>query len=161
MGLDAHVYCRCISDRIARQHPFPELLVFSSVEGAYLCGPATERHHEVHDKWFDNSCAHHGYAARERLGNIAGVALIKETLECAEDRTALRFPLFLRKVVYDGTHTGDHIELGDIPALIKEIEASRLIVFGDKNHKEIFEEFMTKMDRLSQACLNTNHPLVF
>lgn len=161
MSLDAHVYCRCIQDKKTTQHPFPELLVFSPVDGPSLEDTANFHQYRAHDDWFRDSCEHHGHAASEHLGNIAAIAFVRERLEMAEQLGERVFPVLLNQVVYNGVHAADYVDASHVKKLAEEVESAKALSFDDAKDKKFFDEFMNKMSRLCQASLETGYPIVF
>ena len=158
MGLDAHVRCSCIRDGRARADPFPERLLFDEAAGPYLGGDPSLEDSITHDRWFDDSCEHHGYVISERLGNISMIAHIREFLVGLQGRPRPRFPILLQQVVYDGTHSGDYISHEQAPTLLKEVEVVlQSADILDANEKEFF----TSLKRLCLASIETQNPIVF
>jgi hypothetical protein len=102
MGLNASVRCNCIKEGKAPLHPFPELLAFDETGEPTLKGHGNIESDSwlKHDKWYRDSCPRSGCLVDKRLGNIAAVAYIRGFLE---DNSPNDFPLFLERVVYDGT----------------------------------------------------------
>lgn len=69
-----------------------------------------------------------------------------------------RFPILLKRVVYDGTHGGDWIPASLSPALLKEVQlvlaSKEILTPGER-------EFFQNMRRLCAASLTTGNPIVF
>ena len=155
MGLDAWVCCNCIKEGKAPTHPFPQLLALDKTGEAILRneGEAGLDLWLAHDKWYRNSCSHSGHLISKRLGNIAAVAHVREFLERNAPNS---FPLFLGRVVYDGTHTGDCITAGDAPQLLAETQrlqgmTSDLLIL----------QFTSDITELAEASISTGNPIVF
>jgi hypothetical protein len=158
MGLDAHVRCSCIKDGRAKPHPFPDRLLFDETAEPYLRESPSLEDWKVHDRWFADSCEHHGYLISERLGNISMIAHIRESLRELESRPGPRFPILLQEVAYNGIHTGDSIRYENAQGLLKEVEA----VLRRADILEADEkEFFCKMKRLCEASIETHNPIVF
>ena len=69
-----------------------------------------------------------------------------------------RFPILLKRVVYDGTHCGDWIPASLSPALLKEVK----LVLASKDILTPGERgFFQNMRRLCAASLATGNPIVF
>ena len=56
------------------------------------------------------------------LGNITRVQHVREFLRGLQGDPGPKFPILLKKVVYDGTHTGDWIPVKESPALLREVD---------------------------------------
>jgi len=69
-----------------------------------------------------------------------------------------KFPILLKKVVYDGTHTGDWLPVKESPALLWEVDlvlgSSDILTEGEK-------EFFQTMKRLCEASVATGSPIMF
>ncbi len=86
------------------------------------------------------------------------VAHLREFLRGLEGDPSPRFPIFLTKVVYDGTHSGDWIPCNMAAALLKEVDTvlhSSDILDGSE------KEFFASMKRLCEASIATGNPIVF
>jgi hypothetical protein len=156
MGLDAFVCCNCIREGKAIAHPFPEKLVFDDGGQPALKDGASTDDWIKHDHWLAESCEHAGFLVSVRLGNISMIAHVRELLGDLQ-RTNLRFPILLEKVVYDGTHSGDSISTPDVPPLRKEVNTMLLRNTLDSMDKGFF----TSMKRLCEASIATGNPIVF
>jgi hypothetical protein len=158
MGLDGQVRCRCIQDGFAKPHPFPERLAIDETIEPFLTGNPTLDENLVHDRWFRDSCLHHGYVAQERLGNISSIAQVRELLRSLERDKTARFPILLEKVVYSGTHSGDFLPACESAGLLKEMAAAdQLRGIWDACDREFF----TSLRRLCEASLETRNPIIF
>ena len=69
------------------------------------------------------ACEHEGLLVSEFLGNITRVQHVREFLRGLQGDPGPKFPVLLKKVVYDGTHTGDWIPVKQSPALLREVDA--------------------------------------
>lgn len=159
MSLDAYVRCTCIRDGKAKNpHPFPERLTWDKMNAPSLNGDADEDEWEAHDKWVQEACEHEGYLVSEFLGNITRIQNVREFLRGLQGNPGPKFPILLKKVVYDGTHTGDYLPAKQTPALLKEVDlvlhSSDILTQGEK-------EFFESMKRLCEASLATGNPIGF
>jgi hypothetical protein len=66
----------------------------------------------------------------------------------------------LQRVVYNGIHGGDHINVEDVADLANELESAKSLIVADPE-KAFFLHFIEKMCRLCEASLGTGHPIVF
>jgi hypothetical protein len=158
MSLDGFVRCTCIRDGKAKPHPFPRRLKLDKRGEPILSGDPSEDEWEAHDQWLADSCEHGGFLVSLFLGNITRVQRLRSFLRALEGKPGPRFPLLLTKVLYDGTHTGDHLPRNKSVALLKEVETvlqSRDILADS----EI--EFFDNMKQLCQASIATGNPILF
>jgi hypothetical protein len=123
-----------------------------------LTGDPTEEEWEAHDHWVQQSCEHEGFLISEPLGNITRVQHVREFLRGLQGDPGPKFPIHLKKVVYDGTHTGDFLAIKDSPALLREVDlvlaSSDILTEGEK-------EFFHSMKRQCEASIATENPIVF
>ncbi|MGC2450947.1 MAG: hypothetical protein WA477_25100 [Candidatus Sulfotelmatobacter sp.] len=159
MSLDGYVRCSCIRDgKVKKPHPLPDRLMWDDSNAPYLNGDPTDDEWEAHDEWVRKSCEHQGFLASEFLGNITRVKNVREFLKGLQGKPGPMFPILLKKVVYNGTHTGDWLPAKQTPALLKEVDlvlASRdILTPGEK-------EFFESMRRLCEASIATGNPISF
>ena len=158
MSLDAFVRCTCIRDGRAKPHPFPDKFILDESGEPSLSGDPTEKQWEKHDRWVQQSCEHEGYLISEALGNITRAQHVREFLRGLQGDPGPKFPILLKKVVYDGTHTGDFIPVKDSPALLREVD---LVLGSSDILTECEKEFFHSMKRLCEASIATSNPIVF
>ena len=158
MSLDAYVRCTCIRDGKAKPHPFPDRLTWDEANVPSLTGDPTEEDWEAHDRWVQESCEHEGFLVSEFLGNITRAKNVRDFLRGLQGDPGPKFPLLLKKVVYDGTHTGDWIPAKQSPALLKEVN----LVLSSRDILTPGEaEFFDSMKRLCEASVATGNPIMF
>lgn len=159
MSLDAYVRCTCIrEEKVKKPHPFPGRLVWDDLNAPSLSGEPNEDEWEAHHQWVQEACEHEGFLASEFLGNITRIQNVREFLRGLQGNPGPKFPILLKKVVYDGTHTGDWIPVKQSPALLKEVNlvlhSSDILTQGER-------EFFEGMKRLCEASLATGNPIGF
>ena len=158
MSLDAYVRCTCIRDGKAKPHPLPGRLMWDEANAPSLSGDPTQKEWDLHDRWVQESCEHEGFLVSEFLGNITRAQHLRDFLRGLQGKPGPRFPVLLKKVIYDGTHTGDWIPVEESPALLQEVDtvlASKdILTPGEK-------EFFDSMKRLCEASIATGNPIVF
>jgi hypothetical protein len=159
MSLDGYVRCTCIREgKLKKPHPFPALLTWDESNAPSLSGDPSEEEWEAHDQWVQNSCEHEGFLVSEFLGNITRIQNVREFLRGLQGNPGPKFPILLKKVVYDGTHTGDWVPIKQSPALLKEVNlvlgSSDILTQGEK-------EFFESMKRLCEASIATGNPIMF
>jgi hypothetical protein len=159
MSLDAYVRCTCIRDGKAKKpHPFPDRLVWDETNAPSLSGEPDDDEWEAHDRWVQESCEHEGFLVSEFLGNIVRAKNVRDFLKGLQGDPGPKFPILLKKVVYDGTHTGDWVPIKQSPALLKEVN----LVLASKDILTQGErEFFEAMKRLCEASIETGNPIVF
>lgn len=159
MSLDAYVRCTCIREgKVKKAHPYSDRLMWDELNAPSLSGDPTEDEWEAHDQWVQKSCEHEGFLVSEFLGNIRRIQNVREFLRGLQGNPGPRFPVLLKKVVYDGTHTGDWVPVKQSPALLREVNlvlgSSDILTQGER-------EFFEAMKRLCEASVATGNPIVF
>ena len=158
MSLDAFVRCTCIRDGRAKPHPFADRVMWDEAGSPSLSGDPSEEEWEAHDRWVQESCEHEGYLVSESLGNITRAQHLREFLRGLQGEPGPKFKILLKKVVYDGTHTGDWIAIKKSPALLKEVntvlQSSDILADSEK-------EFFNNMKLLCEASIATGTPIMF
>jgi len=158
MSLDAFVRCNCVRDGKARPHPFADRLIFDERREPCLSGDISEEDWETHDRWLAESCEHSGFLVGESLGNITLAKHLRDFLRGLQGDPAPRFPILLKKVIYDGTHTGDWIGSKDAARLLQEVDT---VLHSSDILSESEKGFFTSMKRLCEASIATGNPIVF
>ena len=159
MSLDAYVRCTCIRDGKAKNpHPFPDKLIWDESNAPSLSGDPTEEEWEAHDAWVQGACEHEGLLVSEFLGNITRVQHVREFLRRLQGDPGPKFPVLLKRVVYDGTHTGDWVPVKQSAPLLREVTlvlgSSDILTQGEK-------EFFESMKRLCEASITSKNPIIF
>jgi hypothetical protein len=158
MSLDGFLRCTCIRDGRAKPHPFPERFMGDEAGLPSLSGDPSEDEWETHDRWLQESCEHEGYLVSEALGNSMRVQHLREFLRGLQGEPGPKFPILPKKVVDDGTHTGDWLPVKQSPALFREVDlvagSSAILTGGEK-------EFLHSMKRLCEARIATGNPIMF
>jgi hypothetical protein len=159
MSLDAYVRCTCIRDGLVKKpHPLPDRFMWDESNAPSLSGDPTEEEWDAHDHWLQESCEHEGFLVSEFLGNITRVKNVREFLKGLQGDPGPKFPILLKRVAYDGTHTGDWIPIKQSPALLREVNlvlgSSDILTPGEK-------EFFDSMKRLCEASIASGNPIVF
>ena len=159
MSLDGYVRCTCIREgKMKKPHPLPERLRLDESGAPSISGDPTDEEWEAHDEWMQTSCEHQGILVSEFLGNITRVKNVRDFLKGLQGEPGPKFPVLLKRVVYDGTHTGDWLPFRQTPALMKEVDlvlASRDILTSGER------EFFESMKRLCEASIATGNPIGF
>jgi hypothetical protein len=92
------------------------------------------------------------FAQKKRIGNIAAVAGLRKAVRAI-------FPnqncIIMEKVIYDGIHGGDQIDLDLLPQLRAEVERLK------EHDAEGVPEFVLDMLTLIEAAEQERNPIVF
>ena len=157
MSLDAFVRCSCIRDGKDKPHPFAERLIFDEGGEPFLSGNPSEEDGEAHDRWLGESCEHNGFLVGESLGSITLAKHLRDFLRGLQGDPAPRFPILLKKVVYDGTHTGDWIGSKEAVRLLQEVD---IVLHSSDILSQAEKAFFTSMKRLCEASIAAGNPIV-
>jgi hypothetical protein len=156
MGHDACVYCDCYERGRLRTPPPQSELVYVDECGQVVDAPGADV--EAFDAWAATACEHPGgELIHHRLGNIALIEFLRAELS----RSRGGFPILLNKVVYDGTHCGDHLDLPTVGFLGAEINSMRSLHCEDSEEEELLRTFERQMEELVAASLAVRKPIAF
>ena len=158
MGLDATVYCDCFEKgHVKELPPCPNVSV--SADGSLECRSEDLDVLIAFDRWLiERACSHpEGILLQHRIGNLAAVELLRG--EIARERE--RFPVLLGKVLYSGTHAGDHLSTEDIVAMQRELEQLRNFVCLSSEKQSFVKNFRAQMIELSEAALRVGKAISF
>jgi len=95
-----------------------------------------------------------------RIGNGVMVAYLAVLIEGLPDGPS-RFPLILSRVLYSGTHCGDQIDVGEMEALRREVEALPVNLPEDVIEGGLGAMFKAKLLALCHAALTLGTPIHF
>ena len=88
-----------------------------------------------------NPASTKGYLISEPLGNITRVQHVRDFLRGLQGDPGPKFPILLKKVVYDGTHTGDFIPVKAIAGSVAGSgPGARLQRYSDRGRKRILPQ---------------------
>jgi hypothetical protein len=90
------------------------------------------------------------------LGNITVVASLREQISGLPGAESA-FPIILKRVIYNGSHTGDEIPIRDVPKLKSELLSLAKFNLDDAYVKT----FVRDMNELCAASLFTGNAIVF
>jgi hypothetical protein len=158
MGLDAHVHCDCFERGRLRTPPLPEWFVtVDPVEGRVADAGELDRQ-IAFDAWNVDACEHAGgMLLHERLGNTALVAFFRDALASHSDR----LPVLTAKVIYSGTHAGDHLDQDEVRCLGEEVDVLATVRGSTSEDEQILREFERQLRRLVAAALGVRKPITF
>ncbi len=158
MGLDAFVFCDCYEKRRIKRCP-PELgPVYVLPRGRLESRSDNQEVLERFDAWRAHACRHEdGMIAGDYLGNAGQVSEFRNALWSKRDL----FPILLRKVIYSGTHCGDHLCLRDVAKLAVELDGLRSIRTGDKSLDKHLQILRRKLEKLVRVALKIKKPIAF
>src|SRR5260370_18170307 len=120
MGRDVFLRCPCLRDGKEKPNPFAERFMWDGSGSPSLSGDPSEDEREAHDHWVQESWEHEGYMISAPLGNITRIQHVREFLRGLQGDPGPKFPILLKKVVYDGTHTGDWLPVNESAAIVRE-----------------------------------------
>src|ERR1035441_7856178 len=119
MGLDAVVFCDCVEKGcLTVPHPHPRLLYIASNGSPEIRSKHPGKVDE-HDKWMNlPPCEHEDMMLDGcHLGNAGYISHLYEILSGAATGHGRSYSVLLGKVLYDGTHCGDHLAIRDVRRL--------------------------------------------
>jgi hypothetical protein len=158
MGLDAFVFCDCYERGRIKRFP-PELgPLYIEPNGAVEPRSDDPEVLERFDAWREQACRHEdGMIAGDYLGNAGQVAQLHDALW----RERKLFPVLLGKVIYSGTHCGDHLSLGGVAKLATELDRLKSIRTGDKDLDKDVHILRRKLEKLVRVALKIKKPIAF
>ncbi len=166
MGLDAVVYCDCVEKRrLKTPHPLPQLLYIAS-NGSPEIHSEDEAELEQHDAWLRIACKHEEMMIEGGcLGSAFSIDLLQTVLLGAIESPAREFPVLWKKVIYCGTHCGDHLTVKSVRRLNDELTRFRKISFASlrlpASDLSYINEFREKLKRIVRAAIKIEKPIAF
>jgi hypothetical protein len=158
MGLDATVYCDCFeAGNLKEPPPCPNVSV--SDNGSLECSSEDLDMLFAFDQWLlHRACAHpDGILLHHRFGHLAQVELLRSELE-REDEL---FPVLLGKVLYSGTHAGDHLASEDIVGVQSELEQLKKLACLSGKNQSYVDNSRAQMVELVEMALRVGKPISF
>jgi len=158
MGLDAFVFCDCYEQgRLRRKPPDPEL-VYVLPNGDLHCRSEDSKVLRRFDRWRENACGHEaGIVAGDALGNAWLISSIRDELS----RRPREFPTLLKRVIYSGTHCGDHLTLKMVSKLQVELDQLKAHRSGNKEMDLVIQKLGRQLQKLVRASLKFSKPIAF
>jgi hypothetical protein len=97
----------------------------------------------------------------DTLGNATFINEIRGILELTLTPGS-RYPVLLKKVLYCGTHTGDHLTIAQVRSLAIELGRLRKTLqnFGVADRRLILPT-IAQLERLTRTSLKTKKPIAF
>ena len=159
MGLDATVYCNCFEAGTLREAPPRPDLIYVAPDGSLECRSEDLDTLLGFDQWLlHRACAHeNGVLRQHRIGNVAQVSLLRSEL----NREAGKFATLLGKVIYNGMHAGDHLDLDDVRQLQSELQHLDRFICEDEANRKYVECFRQQMRELVGTALSVGKPISF
>jgi len=122
---------------------------------------------DEHDKWMElPPCKHKGMMLAEcSVGNMTLVPQLCDILSAVSKKRGRACPVLLGKVLYSGTHCGDHLTVRDVGRLSNELDwlkGAKLPAAGPSGEdaKEIATA-MRDLRRLVKTALAVTKPIAF
>ena len=119
MSLNACVYCDCLEKGRLKKSLPRDLTIEVGGDGRPAVIKNRDRVQSSDPFWEELACEHAGHVL---ISHVLGDIGLLSTLRTELKREPGEFPVLLGKVVYDGTHTGDWLNLDDIGSLKAELE---------------------------------------
>ena len=158
MGLDAFVFCDCYEKgRLKRKPPNPDL-VHVLPNGDLECRSKDSKVLERFDRWRENACEHEaGMVAGDYLGNDSLIGSIREKLS----RKRRKFPTLFNRVIYSGTHCGDHLTVKMVAKLQVELDQLKAHRSGNKELGREIQRLRRQLQKLVRVSLKIGKPIAF
>jgi hypothetical protein len=167
MGLDAVVFCDCVEKgRLRVPHPYPRLLYIAG-NGCPEIRSKDPAKIEGHENWMNlPPCAHEGMMLPGSYrGNMMHVSNLYRILSSALKKHGQACPVLLGKVLYSGTHSGDHLGVRDVRMLLNELdrlkEAMPEATALSSDDARRIALAVKGLRRLVKAALAVNKPIAF
>ena len=145
MGLDAAVYKRL------------EELPFTKEELRFITVDARTGQFDFEDPTLFRTWRDRVMAVSKRIGNVALVDFLRAEIERVLGPSPR--PLLIRRVLYDGTHSGDVIAMEELPDLKEEVRLCR--ESSRRGGSPQLEAFLSDMSELIAASERHHNPIVF
>jgi hypothetical protein len=71
------------------------------------------------------------------------------------------FPVLLGKVIYSGTHCGDHLSVRNVAKLAAELDRLKSFTIADKTLDKDLQMLRRKLLKLVRIALNIKKPIAF
>jgi hypothetical protein len=166
MGLDAVVFCDCVEKGcLTIPHPYPRLLYIAGNGSPEIRSKDPVRIDE-HDQWMNlPPCEHEDMMLDGcELGNAGYIAHLYKILSGVLTKHNQTCPILLGKVLYDGTHCGDHLTIRDVRRLSSELDRLETMEPWTALLREDARQIagVTEMlRRLVKTALAVNKPIAF
>jgi hypothetical protein len=158
MGLDAFVFCDCYEKGRLKRKPHEPELVCVLPNGDLGCRSKDSKLLERFDRWRENACKHEaGMITGDYLGNESLIGSIRDELR----RKPRKFPTLLNRVIYSGTHCGDHLTLRMVAKLQLELERLKAHHSSNKQLDREIQKLRRKLQKLVRASLKIGKPIGF
>jgi hypothetical protein len=167
MGLDAVVFCDCVErKRLKVPHPYPRLLYISS-NGSPDIRSTDPDQLEEHDKWMElPPCKHQSMMVNGcYLGDAGFIEHVSSILEVVLKPPLPRCPILLGRVLYCGSHTGDHLTISQVQKLAVELQKLKRLnlkkVGVSSRDLRWVRSVMAKLDSLVSTSRRIKKPIAF
>ena len=158
MGLDAYIHCDCHEKGKLPQPPSKQWVYYVESDGSRQVRVEVAAEDAAASEWNLHACAHEwGILLHERIGNISEVGLLRKAISGAPSR----FPIILSKIIQDGSHSGDHIPVDQLPALAVEVERLASFHSAVPLNEEWIRHFEGQLRRLVDTARQSGKPIAF
>jgi hypothetical protein len=167
MGLDAVVFCDCVEKkRLKVPHPYPRK-VFIEANGSPEIRSEDSAEIERHDQWMELPPCKHESVMMDgcEVGNVWYVNRVYDALVAVLKPPLPRCPVLLGKVLYDGTHTGDHLTRGQVQKLASELQQLKKVDLKRaglaEDDRKAVKDVIAKLTRLTKTAQRIDKPIAF
>ena len=167
MGLDAVVFCDCVEeDCLKVPHPYPRLRYIASNGSPEIRSQDPAKVGE-HDEWMNlPPCEHEGMMLRDCYhGNAEAISHLHSVFSGVLGKRGQACPVLMGKVLYSGSHSGDHLTVRDVRRLSDELDRRReakpsAIAPSAADARQIALA-IRELRRLVKTALAVNKPIAF
>jgi hypothetical protein len=167
VGLDAVVFCNCVEKKRLRvPHPYPQLL-YIDANGSPEIDSDDSAKMEEHYEWMElPPCKHSGMQfCGATLGNAGGIHFLKARFQAVLKAKRLKCPVLMRRVLYSGTHTGDHLTVAQVAKLAAELKGLQKIDFKElgvlTEDLRYIKQMLKELEQVVQAAEKLGKPIAF
>jgi hypothetical protein len=159
MGLDAFVFCDCYEKGRIKRIPSEFDPVYVLSNGALEPRSDDPDVLERFDAWRARACRHKedGMIAGDYLGNAGFIEWLRDAFWPKRKL----FPVLLGKVIYCGTHCGDHLSLRNVAKLAVELDRLKSFSIADKSLDKDLQILRRKLQKLVRVALRIKKPIAF
>jgi len=158
MGLDAFIFCDCYEKGRIKRLPPDVGSVYVQRNGSLEPRSQNPEVLDRFDAWRVHACRHEeGMIAGDYLGNAGYIDWLRDAFWPIRKL----FPVLLGKVIYCGTHTGDHLALRDVAKLAVELDRLKSYRISDKSLDKDLQLLRQKLQKLVRVALKTKKPIAF
>jgi hypothetical protein len=168
MGLDAVIFCNCVErKRLKIPHPYPRLLYVRS-NGSPEVRSKDPVKTAKHDEWVETPPCEHESMMLDgcSLGNMTFIQGVRDAIHSVVRRSpSTSCPVLLGRVLYCGTHTGDHLTIAQVRKLAMELRQFKKLDLKrtgiSSSHRQAIKSVVVRLERLVNVSRKANKPIAF